>query len=89
MYRGMKSIKPYNSKILFPAHLSKCTCWCQSRVEVQEAIEVIIGRGRIASRDQGPGIPDKRIVSRGQAQPLRARTSLTPFQDSMDPLLRG
>jgi hypothetical protein len=32
MYRGMKSIKPYNSKILFPAHLSKCTCWCQSRV---------------------------------------------------------
>jgi hypothetical protein len=58
-------------------------------VEVQEAIEVIIGRGRIASRDQGPGIPDKRIVSRGQAQPLRARTSLTPFQDSMDPLLRG
>ena len=33
MYRGMKSIKPYNSKILFPVHLSKCTCWCQSRVE--------------------------------------------------------
>src|SRR5262249_15681384 len=32
MYRGMKSIKPYNSKILFPAHLLKCTCWCQSRV---------------------------------------------------------
>ena len=32
MYRGMKSIKPYNSKILFPAHLSECTCWCQSRV---------------------------------------------------------
>ena len=31
MYRGMKSIKPYNSKILFPAHLSECTCWCQSR----------------------------------------------------------
>src|SRR6516164_8389888 len=34
MYRGMKSIKPYNSKILFPAHLLKCTCWCQSRVKV-------------------------------------------------------
>ena len=33
MYRGMKSIKPYNSKILFPAHLSECTCWCQSRVK--------------------------------------------------------
>ena len=33
MYRGMKSIKPYNSKILFPAHLLKCTCWCQSRVK--------------------------------------------------------
>ena len=32
MYRGMKSIKPYNSKILFPAHLLQCTCWCQSRV---------------------------------------------------------
>ena len=32
MYRGMKSIRPYNSKILFPAHLVKCTCWCQSRV---------------------------------------------------------
>ena len=32
MYRGMKSIKPYNSKILSPAHLLKCTCWCQSRV---------------------------------------------------------
>ena len=32
MYRGMKSIKPYNAKILFPAHLLKCTCWCQSRV---------------------------------------------------------
>ena len=32
MYRGMKSIKPYSSKILFPAHLSKCICWCQSRV---------------------------------------------------------
>ena len=32
MYRGMKSIKPYNSKALFPAHLSECTCWCQSRV---------------------------------------------------------
>ena len=31
MYRGMKSIKPYNAKILFPAHLLKCTCWCQSR----------------------------------------------------------
>ena len=31
MYRGMKSIKPYNSKILFPAHLLQCTCWCQSR----------------------------------------------------------
>ena len=23
MYRGMKSIKPYNSKVLFPAHLSE------------------------------------------------------------------
>ena len=32
MYRGMKSIKAYNSKIFFPAHLLKCTCWCQSRV---------------------------------------------------------
>ena len=32
MYRGMKSIKPYNSKVFFPAHLLKCTCWCQSRV---------------------------------------------------------
>jgi hypothetical protein len=32
MYRGMKSITPYNSKILFPVHLSKCTCRCQSRV---------------------------------------------------------
>ena len=32
MYRGMKSIKPYSSKIFFPAHLLKCTCWCQSRV---------------------------------------------------------
>src|SRR5262245_65303758 len=32
MYRGMKSIKPYNLTTLFPAHLSKCTCWCQSRV---------------------------------------------------------
>ncbi len=32
MYRGMKSIKPYNSAILFPVHLLKCTCWCQSRV---------------------------------------------------------
>src|SRR5262249_25736710 len=31
MYRGMKSIKPYSSKIFFPAHLLKCTCWCQSR----------------------------------------------------------
>ena len=35
MYRGMKSIKPYNSKILFPVHLSKCTCWCQSRVSAR------------------------------------------------------
>ena len=34
MYRGMKSIKPYNSKILFSAHLLKCTCWCQSRVRL-------------------------------------------------------
>jgi len=32
MYRGMKPIKPYNSKIFFPVHLLKCTCWCQSRV---------------------------------------------------------
>ena len=31
MYRGMRSIKPYNSKIFFPAHPLKCTCWCQSR----------------------------------------------------------
>jgi hypothetical protein len=37
MYRGMKSIKPYNSKILFPAHSSKCTCWCQSRVVAAHA----------------------------------------------------
>ena len=36
MYRGMKSIKPYNSKILFSAHLLKCTCWCQSRVRVAQ-----------------------------------------------------
>ena len=33
MYRGMKSIKPYSSKIFFPAHLLKCTCWCQSRIK--------------------------------------------------------
>ena len=32
MYRDMKSIKPYNSIILFPTYLSKCTYWCQSRV---------------------------------------------------------
>src|SRR5262249_20332984 len=33
MYRGMKSIKPYNSKIIFPAHLLKCTCWWHTREE--------------------------------------------------------
>ena len=38
MYRGMKSIKLYNSKTLFPAHLLKCTCWCQSRVKPQDGM---------------------------------------------------
>jgi hypothetical protein len=36
-----------------------------------------------------PGIPDKRITSRRQAQPPRARTSLTPFHDRRGLLLRG
>ena len=32
MYRGIKSIKPYNAKVRFTAHLLKCIRWCQSRV---------------------------------------------------------
>src|SRR4029450_2069138 len=31
MYRGWKSIKPYDSVEPFTAYLPKCTCWCQSR----------------------------------------------------------
>src|SRR5262245_14670452 len=33
MYRGWKSIKPYDSVEPFIAYLPKCTCWCQSRVK--------------------------------------------------------
>src|SRR4030095_1767228 len=58
MYRGMKSIKPYNSKLLFPAHLLKCTCWCQSRVKrlddyldrLEEQTGLKANRGMIARR---------------------------------------
>ena len=52
MYRGMKSIKPYNSKILFHAHLSKCTCWCQSRVPRRYSTIVRSGHA--------PSVPDMR-----------------------------
>jgi hypothetical protein len=44
MYRGMKSIKPYNSKLLFPAHLLKCTCWCQSRGKRLELLGALTPR---------------------------------------------
>ena len=44
MYRGMKSIKPYNSNVLFPAHPSKCTCWCQSRARCSGVIAALIFR---------------------------------------------
>jgi len=74
MYRGMKSIKPYNSKILFPAHLSECTCWCQSRA----------GGGRrrhpsgpaVSLRGQGRGLGGSaglvcgRLARRGGGQSL-------------------
>ena len=32
MYRGWKSIKPYDSVEPFTTYPPKCTCWCQSRV---------------------------------------------------------
>jgi hypothetical protein len=32
MYRGWKSIKPYDSVDPFTDYPPKCTCWCQSRV---------------------------------------------------------
>ena len=43
MYRGMKSIKPYSSKVFFPAHLLKCACRCQSRVKAFASLRKVIG----------------------------------------------
>ena len=53
MYRGMKSIKPYNSKVLFPAHPSKCTCWCQSRV--RGSVLLMTQDGGMPAQVQGDG----------------------------------
>ena len=65
MYRGMKSIKPYNSKILFPAHLLKCTCWCQSRVyEVDEQL------GAIPKHPEAPLWPSE-VVTLGLLHALK------------------
>src|SRR5262249_22643572 len=61
MYRGMKSIKPYNAKILFPAHPLKCTCWCQSRVQQLFGADGVVpveavkafGPGRVPAFERG------------------------------------
>ena len=58
-------------------------------IEVQGAIKIIIGGGKDIQLRRGPGITDTRIASRHQAQSLRARTSLTPFQDRRGLLVRG
>src|SRR5262245_16115894 len=41
MYRGWKSIKPYDSVEPFTAYLPKCTCWCQSRVYVAHGLALL------------------------------------------------